>query len=149
MAFCHTVRGERFVFPELRDLLAKANEPKSGDQLAGVAAHSDRERAAAKFALADVPLAVIVDQPVIGPDADDVSRLILDSLDRHAFAPLASKTVGEFRELLGSARDECHLAPFGRELPAEFPPDAARRAQHQRESLQGYGHGGSSQKVRV
>jgi ethanolamine ammonia-lyase large subunit len=100
MAFTHVVRGERFTFSDLRDLLAKANEPKSGDQLAGVAARSDRERAAAKFALADVPLSVIVDQPVIDPDADHVSRLILDSLDRPAFAPLASKTVGEFREFL-------------------------------------------------
>lgn len=103
MDFSHTIRGERFIFPDLRDLLARANEPKSGDQLAGIAARSERERAAAKFALADVPLSVIVETPVIDPDADDVSRLILDGLDRPAFAPLAAMTVGEFREYLLAA----------------------------------------------
>ncbi|OWK46879.1 ethanolamine ammonia-lyase subunit EutB [Fimbriiglobus ruber] len=100
MPYAHTVRGERFVFSDLRDLLAKANEVKSGDQLAGVAARSERERAAARHALADVPLGEIVDNPVIDPDADDVSRLILDSHDTAAFAPFRSMTVGEFREFL-------------------------------------------------
>ena len=72
MPYAHTVRGERFTFPDLRDLFAKANEPKSGDELAGLAARSERERAAAKFALADVPLGEIADNPVIDPDDDDV-----------------------------------------------------------------------------
>jgi ethanolamine ammonia-lyase large subunit len=100
MAFTHTTRGERFVFGDLRELLARANEPKSGDELAGIAARSERERAAAKFALADVPLSAIVASPVIDPDTDDVSRLILESHDRTAFTPIASLTVGEFREFL-------------------------------------------------
>lgn len=100
MAFAHTTRGERFVFADLRELLAKANETKSGDELAGIAARSERERAAAKFALADVPLSGMVANPVIDPDTDDVSRLILDAHDRAAFASIASLTVGEFREFL-------------------------------------------------
>ncbi|QEL15318.1 ethanolamine ammonia-lyase subunit EutB [Limnoglobus roseus] len=100
MAFTHTIRGERFVFPTLADLLAKANEKKSGDELAGIAARSERERVAAKLALADVPLADIVATPVIPPEQDDVSRLILDSHDREAFREIAPLTVGEFRELL-------------------------------------------------
>ncbi len=99
MPFSHTIRGERFVFPDLRDLLARASEAKSGDQLAGIAARSERERAAAKFALADVPLHLLADNPVIDPD-DDVSHLICAALDRTAFAPLRSLTVGEYRELL-------------------------------------------------
>ena len=77
MPYHATIRAERFTFADLRSLLAKANEPKSGDQLAGIAATSERERVAAKLALADVPLGEIVANPVIDPDADDVSRLIL------------------------------------------------------------------------
>ena len=89
MPFAHTIRGERFTFADLRELLAKANEEKSGDELAGLAARSERERVAAKLALADVPLGEIVDQPVIDPDADDVSRLVLDTHDRAAFASIS------------------------------------------------------------
>src|SRR5690242_1589563 len=100
MPFSHTVRGERFAFADLRELLARANEPKSGDDLAGVAARSECERVAAKLALADVPLGVLVDQPVVDPDADDVSRLVLDAHDRAAFSRIRSLTVGEFREFL-------------------------------------------------
>jgi ethanolamine ammonia-lyase large subunit len=95
-----TVRNERFTFPDLRAVFARANEEKSGDRLAGVAAHSERERVAAKRVLADLTLAEIVDNPLIDPDEDEVSRLILDSLDRNAFTPIAGLTVGEFRELL-------------------------------------------------
>ncbi len=100
MPFTHTIRGERFSFADLRELLAKANEPKAGDALAGLAAASERERVAAKLALADVPLSAVVANPVIDPDADDVSRLILDTHDPGAFARIRSTTVGEFREFL-------------------------------------------------
>src|ERR1700730_17525985 len=100
MPYTTTLRGERFVFADLRELLAKAGEEKSGDQLAGLAARSERERVAAKLALADVPLAEIVDRPLIDPDRDQVSRLILDTFDRDGFAGIRSQTVGEFREHL-------------------------------------------------
>src|SRR6266487_1931171 len=100
MPFAHSIRGERFVFADLRELLAKANEPKSGDELAGLAARSERERVAAKLALADVPLSCFLDQSVIDPDKDDVSRLILDTHDRAAFTSIGSLTVGAFREFL-------------------------------------------------
>jgi ethanolamine ammonia-lyase large subunit len=100
MPYHATVRSERFGFADLREVFAKANEEKSGDQLAGLAARSARERVAAKLALADVRLGEIVDQPLIDPDHDEVSRLILDTLDADAFRPLRSLTVGEFRELL-------------------------------------------------
>jgi ethanolamine ammonia-lyase large subunit len=108
MTFRTTLRSEQFVFADLTELLAKANEEKSGDQLAGLAARSERERVAAKLALADVPLAEIVDHPLIDPDSDEVSRALLDHLDREAFAPLRSLTVGEFREYLldDSLREE-------------------------------------------
>ncbi|HYA95431.1 MAG TPA: ethanolamine ammonia-lyase subunit EutB, partial [Terriglobales bacterium] len=86
---------ERFVFASLRELFAKANEEKSGDQLAGLAATSERERVAAKRKLADLPLAEILQRPLIDPADDDVSRLILDSFDHEAFHPIRSMTVGE------------------------------------------------------
>ncbi|HJZ56500.1 MAG TPA: ethanolamine ammonia-lyase subunit EutB [Gemmataceae bacterium] len=103
MTYTHTVRGERFVFADLAELLARANEPKSGDLLADIAARSERERVAAKLALADVPLGHVLDNPVIDPDADDVSRLILDTHDRAAFEPFRGMAVGEFREWLLAA----------------------------------------------
>ena len=78
--------AERFVFTDLRELFAKANEEKSGDQLAGLAARSERERVAAKRKLADLTLAEIVERPLIDPADDDVSRLILDTVDQEAFA---------------------------------------------------------------
>lgn len=94
------IRTERFVFEDLRAVFAKANEEKSGDRLAGLAAGSERERIAAKRVLADLSLTEIVDNPLIDPDLDDVSRLLLDSLDRRAFATLSAMTVGEFRDWL-------------------------------------------------
>jgi ethanolamine ammonia-lyase large subunit len=101
MPYHATVRTERFTFADLLDLFAKANETKSGDQLAGISAGSERERVAAKIALAGVTLGDIVDNPIIPPDADDVSGLICGSLDRPAFdETLSSLTVGEFRERL-------------------------------------------------
>ncbi len=102
--------SERFVFSDLRELFAKANEEKSGDQLAGVAARSEQERIAAKEKLADLSLGEIVRQPLIDPDDDDVSRLILESFDREAFCSVQGLTVGEFREyVLDDATGESEL----------------------------------------
>jgi ethanolamine ammonia-lyase large subunit len=91
---------EHFVFRDLRELLAKANEEKSGDQLAGLAARSESERVAAKRKLADLSLAEIVQEPLIDPSEDEVSRLILESFDHERFQSIKSMTVGEFREYL-------------------------------------------------
>jgi ethanolamine ammonia-lyase large subunit len=110
MSYAHTIRGERFVFADLREVFAKANEEKSGDRLAGIVAATERERVAAKLVLADVPLADIVDRPLIDPDKDDVSRLILDTLNQDAFRAFRSMTVGQFREhLLDDRIDEPEL----------------------------------------
>ena len=101
---------EQFVFSDLRELFAKANEEKSGDQLAGIAARSERERVAAKRKLADLSLEHIVRNPLIDPDTDEVSRLLLDAFDRTAFEPMKSQTIGEFREyLLDDTTDEANL----------------------------------------
>jgi ethanolamine ammonia-lyase large subunit len=96
--------------PVLRTLFAHANEEKSGDQLAGIAAHSEQERVGAKCALADISLAEIVANPLIDPDQDDVSRLLLETHDQENFASIKSMTVGEFREfILRDATTEAEL----------------------------------------
>lgn len=92
-----TLRGERFDFVDLRDLMARANEPKAGDRMAGLAARSERERVAAKMALADVELGAFLDEVMI---EDDVTALIDSQVDRTAISTLRSLTVGEFRELI-------------------------------------------------
>ncbi|MDT3439970.1 MULTISPECIES: ethanolamine ammonia-lyase subunit EutB [unclassified Pseudofrankia] len=97
MAYRATVRGERFVFADLREVMAKANEEKSGDQLAEIAAGSARERVAAKLALADVPLSEIVANPLVD---DAVTDLILASHDTVGFQAIAACTIGEFREMI-------------------------------------------------
>lgn len=91
---------EGFHFRDLRDLFAKANEEKSGDQLAGLAARSEQERVAAKYALADLPLQEIVESTLVPPEEDDVSRLILETHDQQTFSTIKSMTVGEFREFI-------------------------------------------------
>jgi ethanolamine ammonia-lyase large subunit len=118
MSYATTLRHERFVFADLREVFAKANEEKSGDQLAGIAARSERERVAAKRVLADVRLGEIVDQPLLDPDTDDVSRLILASVDQTRFAPLRSLTVGEFRDYLLENGDDPHLLSVTPEIAA-------------------------------
>ena len=91
------------MFDDLRSLLARATPLRSGDLLAGLAATSAAERVAAQMALAEVHLATILAEPVIPYEADDVTRLIVDTHDPVAFAPIASLTVGEFREFLLAA----------------------------------------------
>jgi ethanolamine ammonia-lyase large subunit len=94
------LRASGFAFRDLREVLAKANEPKSGDQLAGIAAASAQERVAAKRALAEAPLARFVEEPVIAPERDELTRAFLAEQDAAAFRALASLSVGELREKL-------------------------------------------------
>jgi ethanolamine ammonia-lyase large subunit len=100
---------------DLRTLLAHASPLRSGDQLAGVAAGSAEERVEAQIQLADFPLAGFLDQPLIPYEEDEVTRLIFDDFDRNAFAPVASLTVGQFREWLlaetTTTADLTQLAP--------------------------------------
>ena len=106
MPFAHTLDAVTWRFPDLKTLLARASPLRSGDVLAGVAAQSAEERMAARLALADLPLAAFLSESVVPYEADDVTRLILDSHDRAAFAPVSSLTVGEFREWLLEAAPE-------------------------------------------
>jgi ethanolamine ammonia-lyase large subunit len=127
MRYHATLRNERFGFSDLRDVFAKANEMKSGDQLAGLAAGTERERVAAKWALADIPLSEIVDNPLIDPDRDEVSRAVLDTLDRESFQKIASRTVGEFRDyLLSESVGEAELAALRWSITPEVAAAVAK-----------------------
>jgi len=95
-----TIATRRYVFADLKTLLAKASPLRSGDQLAGIAAESGEERVAAQFALADVPLAAFLHEHLVPYETDEVTRLIVDSHDRAAFSPIAQLTVGGFRDWL-------------------------------------------------
>src|ERR1700674_2019823 len=90
----------RYRFPDLKTLLAKAAPARSGDRLAGLAAGSEEERGAAQMALSDAPLRTFLDGAVVPSESDEVPRLILDSHDAAAFAPVAHLTVGDFRDWL-------------------------------------------------
>ena len=98
--FASIIAGVRYAFPDLRTLLAKASPARSGDRLAGLAADSDAERVAARMALADVPLKQFLGEEIVTDESDEVSRLIFESHDAAAFAPVSSLTVGGFRDWL-------------------------------------------------
>jgi ethanolamine ammonia-lyase large subunit len=100
MTLSYTAGGERFVFQSLKEVLAKANEEKSGDTLAGLAASSELERIAAKLVLSSVSLKDLREQPVASYDEDEVTRLVDDNLDEDAFGRIASWTVAELREFI-------------------------------------------------
>ena len=92
--------GKIYEFPDLRLLMGKANEEKSGDRLAGVAAESAAERVAARLVLAEVPLRALREQPVVPYEEDEVTRVIQDAVDETAYAEIRDWTVGELREWL-------------------------------------------------
>jgi ethanolamine ammonia-lyase large subunit len=96
----HIIDGVTYNFRDLKDLLAKATPARSGDELAGIAACSSVERVAAQMALADLPLTAFLNEAVVPYETDEVTRLIVDTHDAAAFAPIASLTVGGFRDKL-------------------------------------------------
>ncbi|TSD48422.1 ethanolamine ammonia-lyase subunit EutB [Rhodococcus sp. KBS0724] len=94
------VSGTTYSFESLVDVMAKATPLRSGDELAGCAAHSDAERAAAQWVLADLPLKVFLEDLLVPYEDDEVTRLIIDSHNRLAFQPVAHLTVGGLRDWL-------------------------------------------------
>jgi len=123
MTFSCRIGATSYVFPSLKSLLAKASPPRTGDRLAGIAAATAEEGVAARLALADVPLQRLLAEPPIPYDDDEVTRLILDTHDQRAFAPISHMTVGELREhLLSHATTPAVLAALA---PAITPEIAA------------------------
>src|ERR1700704_3017340 len=100
MVYRHAIDTTTYVFTDLRDLLAKATPPRSGDRLAGIAADTAQQMIAARIALSDVPLKQFMQETVIPYEDDEVTRLIVASHDAPAFAGLSSLTVGAFRDWL-------------------------------------------------
>src|SRR5437660_12528052 len=98
MVYRHAIDATTYTFGDLRDLLAKATPPRSGDRLAGVAAESAEQMVAARMALADVPLKQFLNEAVVPYEEDEVSRLIVDGHDPSGFAAISSLTVGAFRD---------------------------------------------------
>jgi len=92
--------GKQYEFPDIRILMGKANEEKSGDRLAGLAAETTAERAAAKLVLAEVPLWVLYENPVLPPDQDEVTKVILEGLNQSVYSEIKDWTVGQLREWL-------------------------------------------------
>ncbi|GAB2840519.1 ethanolamine ammonia-lyase subunit EutB [Pseudoduganella ginsengisoli] len=109
--FTHRVGSRSYGFRDLKDLMAKATPARSGDYLAGVAATSAEERVAAQMTLAALPLGAFLNDVLVPYETDEVTRLIIDSHDERAFAPLRHLTVGDFRNwLLSDEADEAALA---------------------------------------
>lgn len=100
MAFSTRVHGSHFTFADLKTVLAKANEIRSGDQQAGLAAASMRELAAAKQVLAGVTLEQLYNAPSVPYEADEVTRVVVDALDARAYAKVRGWSVAQLREWL-------------------------------------------------
>ncbi|MGJ7487550.1 ethanolamine ammonia-lyase subunit EutB [Variovorax sp. LT2P21] len=123
MPYRHAAGDTTWHFADLRTLMAKATPARSGDVLAGVAAETAVERMAARMALADVPLRRFLDEALVPYEDDEVTRLVIDTHDAAAFAPIAHLTVGDFRDwLLSDAADSAVLA---RVAPGITPEMAA------------------------
>ncbi len=119
--FSHTIGARTYGFRDLKDLMAKATPARSGDYLAGVAAGSAEERVAAQMTLAALPLGTFLQEVVIPYESDEVTRLIIDSHDVQAFAPVRHMTVGDFRDwLLSDQADEVSLAALATGITPEM-----------------------------
>src|ERR1700674_144010 len=132
MVYRHTIDATSYVFENLRDLLAKATPPRSGDRLAGIAADSAEQMIAARIALADVPLKQFLHETVIPYEDDEVTRLIVDTHDPSAFATISSLTVGGFRDwLLSDAATTSVLEKLTRGITPEMAAAGSKLMRNQ------------------
>lgn len=115
-----TLLGKTYAFDSVKEVLAKANEPKSGDTLAGIAAADAKERIAAKAVLSQLTVADITEHPAVPYEADDVTRIILDDLDKEVYARWENTTIADLREwVLDNVRTGAELLELGRGLSSE------------------------------
>jgi ethanolamine ammonia-lyase large subunit len=132
MIYRHVIDSTTYVFDDLRDLLAKATPPRSGDRLAGIAADSAEQMIAARIALADVPLKQFLHETVIPYEDDEVTRLIVDTHDPSAFAAISSLTVGAFRDwLLSDAATTSVLEKLARGITPEMAAAVSKLMRNQ------------------
>jgi len=119
--YATTMGSVRHVFDGLKEVMARATPLRSGDVLAGVAARSSEERVAAQYVLADLPLREFLNVALVPYETDEVTRLIVDTHDAQAFAPVSHMTVGEFRNwLLADSTDTAALTRVGPGLTPEM-----------------------------
>jgi ethanolamine ammonia-lyase large subunit len=131
-AYHSDFHGERHRFSDLKDVLAKASPRRSGDELAGLAAATDAQRVAARSVLADLPLATFLNEPVVPYETDEVTRLILDSHDAAAFAPISHLTVGGLRDwLLSYEATPARLAELAPAITPEMAAAASKLMRNQ------------------
>lgn len=131
MRLAATIRGITYAFSDLKEVLAKANAPKSGDDLAGVSARSPVERVAARAVLADVPLSDLRHNPVIPCEIDALSRMVEESLNEEAYRAVRHLTVGAFREwLLSEAATPDILRSISPGLTPEMVAAVAKLMSH-------------------
>ena len=132
MVYRQIINTTSYTFDDLRDLLAKATPPRSGDRLAGVAADSAEQMIAARMALADVPLKQFLNEAVVPYEDDEVTRLIIDSHDAPSFAAVSSLTVGGFRDwLLSDAATGATLAKLSRGITPEMAAGVSKLMRNQ------------------
>src|SRR3954453_8158075 len=132
MIYRNAIAAHTYVFDVLRDLLANATPPRSGDRLAGLAADTAEQMIAARMALADVPLKQFLQETVVPYEDDDVTRLIIDSHDAPAFAAISSMTVGAFRDwLLSDAATPATLTKVARAITPEMAAAVAKVMRNQ------------------
>ena len=132
MVYRQIINTTSYTFDDLRDLLAKATPPRSGDRLAGVAADSAEQMIAARMALADVPLKQFLNEAVVPYEDDEVTRLIIDSHDAPSFAAVSSLTVGGFRDwLLSDVATGETLAKLARGITPEMAAGVSKLMRNQ------------------
>ena len=132
MGYQHVIGQRVHRFEDLKTLMACATPLRSGDVLAGIAAESAEERVAARWALADVPLRQFLHEALVPYENDEVTRLIVDSHDAAAFAPVAHLTVGGFRDwLLGGEASTDALRALGAGLTPEMVAAVSKLMRHQ------------------
>jgi ethanolamine ammonia-lyase large subunit len=132
MVYRHAIAATTYVFDDLRDLLAKATPPRSGDRLAGIAAERAEQMIAARIALADVPLKQFLHETVIPYEDDEITRLIVDTHDLQAFAAVSSLTVGAFRDwLLSDAATTSSLGKLARGITPEMAAAVSKLMRNQ------------------
>lgn len=113
--------GKTYQFRSVKEVLAKANEEKSGDKLAGVAAESSEERIAAKVVLAQLTLEDLFNHPVVDYDEDEVTRIIVDQVNLKIFDSIKHWTVEELREwILSDKTGDFDIKRISRGLTAEM-----------------------------
>lgn len=120
-SYRYSVGTQTFQFADLKTVMAKATPARSGDYLAGVAAETYAERMAARMCLAQIPLKTFLEDLIIPYENDEVTRLIIDTHDKAAFAPISHLTVGDFRDwLLSDSADSATLARIATGITPEM-----------------------------